>query len=96
MSKPAEKPKLHLIIKEIPSLISFNMPAHCTGQFFKLIWSNYIIIFLCKVNTIPFVDLQNFPGVVELNREADAHSDPIFIRNGLLFGKRRVTSAYVS
>ncbi len=33
---------------------------------------------------------------MELKREADAHSDPIFIPRGLLFGKRRVTSAYVS
>ncbi len=49
-----------------------------------------------QVDAIPFVDLQNFPGVMELKRETDAHSDPIFIPRGLLFGNKRVASAYVS
>ena len=45
---------------------------------------------------VPFVNLKTFPGALELKQENDAHSDPIIIPRGLLFGRTRVTSAYVS
>ena len=38
-----------------------------------------------------------FPGVMELDTtQVDVTSDPINIPNGLIFGDRLVTSAYVS
>lgn len=44
---------------------------------------------------VPYYDLTTFPGVKELNREKDANSEPINIPNGMLFGDRLVTQAYV-
>ena len=49
-----------------------------------------------QVASIPFVDSINFTGMMELRRENDVHSDPITIPRGFLFGRKRVTSAYVS
>lgn len=47
---------------------------------------------------IPFLDLTQFPGVKELdNSQPDSTSQPIHIpKQGLLFGDRLVTTAYVS
>ena len=42
------------------------------------------------------VDLKSFPTVMELERVIDAHSGPIEIPGGLIFGSEIVTTAYVS
>lgn len=49
------------------------------------------------IETLPFVDLTTIPGVKTLDKSlTDASSDPIYIPNGLIFGEKIVTSAYVS
>ena len=48
------------------------------------------------LETLDFIDVTNFEDVQELRREEDAFSDPIYIPNGMLYGERTVTSAYVS
>ena len=46
---------------------------------------------------LPFLDLTNFPGVMELdNAQVDGFSDPIVIPDGLIFGDQIATLAYVS
>ena len=46
---------------------------------------------------LPFVDLNDFPNVSKLkNTLADATSEAIVIPDGLLFGNRIATLAYVS
>lgn len=45
---------------------------------------------------VPYYDLDGLPGVKELKREKDANSEPINIPQGILFGDRIVTRAYVS
>lgn len=54
-----------------------------------------MLLYCTEPPGVPFVDLKTFPGYLELKRENDAHSDPIIIPRGLLFGRTRVTSAYV-
>ena len=65
----------------------------------------YLLFYACadggedidfEVNFLPFLDLTTFPGVLELdNTEADSTSDPIVIPDGLVFGNKIVTLAYV-
>ena len=45
---------------------------------------------------VPYLDLESFPGVMELKRKKDANSEPITIPVGILFGDRIVKTAYVS
>ena len=46
---------------------------------------------------LPFFNLTNLPSVKELSKDTiDSSSDPINIPDGLIFGDRVVTSAYVS
>ena len=80
-----------------------NYSLHLTYQVHSFSLIIVIIIFFIIYGTVlyiepvgvPFVDLKTFPGYLELKRENDAHSDPIIIPRGLLFGRTRVTSAYV-
>ena len=43
-----------------------------------------------------FFDVTCYPEVMELNRETDAHSPSINIPGGLIFGRKLVTTAFVS
>ena len=50
-----------------------------------------------EVNFLPLLDLTTFPGVMELeNNQADATSEAITIPDGLIFGNKIATLAYVS
>ena len=57
----------------------------------------YFLILL-ESEHLPFYRLveSDIPGLLELPRTEDSHSDPIFIPNGLIFGDEIVTRAYVS
>ena len=49
------------------------------------------------IDSLPFVNLMEFPGVMELDEtKPDSTSGPIYIPDGLIFGDKIVTSAYVS
>lgn len=65
------------------------------GWHICIFWQQLNLLFFL-VEAIPFVDLKNFPGVMELDKVIDAHSDPLTIPRGLLFGREKLTSVYVS
>ena len=44
----------------------------------------------------PFIDLQSFQEVKELDRVQDANSGPIFIPGGTIMGNHKVSTVYVS
>ena len=50
-----------------------------------------------SVLSVPLINMTNFTDidVLELEAETDANSQPIDIPDGLVFGDRVVTSAYV-
>lgn len=49
------------------------------------------------VDFLPLLDLTTFPGVTELEKnQADATSEAIIIPDGLIFGNKIATLAYVS
>ena len=58
--------------------------------------NNFLI--LLESEYLPFYDLvgSDIPGLLELPRTEDSHSDAIFIPNGLVFGDEIVTQVYVS
>ena len=45
---------------------------------------------------LPYFDINQFDGVISLERVEDAVSSPINIPNGVLFGSEIVFQAYVS
>ena len=47
---------------------------------------------------LPFYSLveSDIPGLLELPRTQDSHSDPIFVPDGLIFGDEMITQVYVS
>lgn len=49
------------------------------------------------IEFLPFADLTEFPGVKELDKTGpDPTSEAVYIPDGLIFGDKIVTSAYVS
>ena len=45
---------------------------------------------------LPFYDLQGISGVQELPKTQDAHSSPIFVPGGMVFGSDEITRVFVS
>lgn len=50
-----------------------------------------------EIDFLPFLDLTKVPGVIELEKtEVDATSEPIVIPDGLIYGNKIATLAFVS
>ena len=49
-----------------------------------------------SIEYLPFYILIDIPGLLELPRTQDSHSDPIFVPGGLIFGEEEVTQVFVS
>ena len=47
------------------------------------------------VDSVPFFDLETFPGVKELDKVQDSNSNPIFVPGGMIMGSRKVSTIYV-
>ena len=45
---------------------------------------------------LPFYDLQSIPEVEELPKTQDAHSPPIFVPGGIVFGADEITQIFVN
>ena len=48
------------------------------------------------IEYLPFYTLIDIPGLLELPRTQDSHSNPIFVPGGLIFGEEEVTQIFVS
>ena len=48
------------------------------------------------IEYLPFYTLIGIPGLLELPRTQDSHSDPIFVPGCLIFGEEEVTQVFVS